>query len=83
MRPARGVTQFPAGITTAATWDRDLMYARGKAMGQEFYDQGIVSPRMPWEANAPWSESDAVFLPRCHRMLLSRLWQEVRLVVPS
>jgi hypothetical protein len=42
-RPARGVTQFPAGITTAATWDRELIYNRSNAMGQEFYDQGVVS----------------------------------------
>ncbi|KAH9931535.1 glycoside hydrolase [Fomitopsis serialis] len=36
-----GVSQFPAGQTVAATWDRDLIYQRGHAMGQEFYDQGV------------------------------------------
>lgn len=40
VRPVHGVSQFPAGLTTAATWDRDLIYARAAAMGQEFYDQG-------------------------------------------
>ena len=33
-------TAFPAGVTVAATWDRSLMYARGRAMGQEHYDKG-------------------------------------------
>lgn len=41
VRPARGVTQFPAGITAAATWDRDLIYQRALAMGKEFYEQGV------------------------------------------
>ncbi|KAH8897341.1 hypothetical protein GQ53DRAFT_837983 [Thozetella sp. PMI_491] len=31
---------FPAGITTAATWDRDLMYRRGVAIGEEFRGKG-------------------------------------------
>lgn len=43
VRPALGVTQFPAGVTTAATWDRELFYNRSLAMGQEFRDQGVVS----------------------------------------
>lgn len=41
VRPALGVTQFPAGVTTAATWDRELFYNRSLAMGQEFRDQGV------------------------------------------
>ncbi|KAH8923646.1 glycoside hydrolase family 3 protein [Atractiella rhizophila] len=59
VRPTTGVTQFPAGVTIAATWNRDLMYKRGKYMGQEFYDMGVgiaLSPvtggplgRSPWE----------------------------------
>ncbi|KAJ6525595.1 glycoside hydrolase superfamily [Mycena capillaripes] len=40
VRPARRVSQFPAGVTTAATWNRDLMAARGAALGQEFHDKG-------------------------------------------
>lgn len=43
VRPVHGVSQFPAGLTTAATWDRDLMYARAAAMGQEFHDQGAFN----------------------------------------
>jgi beta-glucosidase-like glycosyl hydrolase len=35
------VTAFPAGITTGATWDKDLMYARGQALGREFRGKGI------------------------------------------
>ncbi|RPB26956.1 hypothetical protein L211DRAFT_846517 [Terfezia boudieri ATCC MYA-4762] len=34
-------TAFPAGITTGATWDRDLMYERGKGMGAEAKGKGI------------------------------------------
>ncbi|KAL1635114.1 hypothetical protein SLS56_001866 [Neofusicoccum ribis] len=30
----------PAGVTTAATWDKDLMYKRGFALGEEFRDKG-------------------------------------------
>jgi len=41
VRPATGKTQFPAGVTAAATWDIDLIYHRALAMGQEFYDLGI------------------------------------------
>lgn len=36
-----GHTQFPAGVTSAATWDRELIYERSRAMGQEFYDLGV------------------------------------------
>jgi beta-glucosidase len=34
------VSIFPAGITTAASWDRELMYERGFALGSEFRDKG-------------------------------------------
>jgi beta-glucosidase len=34
-------TAFPAGITTGATWDKDLMRRRGMAIGQEFRGKGI------------------------------------------
>lgn len=33
-------TAFPAGITTGATWNKDLMYERGAAIGQEFRGKG-------------------------------------------
>ncbi|KAH9904540.1 glycosyl hydrolase family 3 N terminal domain-containing protein [Xylariomycetidae sp. FL2044] len=32
---------FPGGITAAATWSRDLIRRRGKALGEEFRDKGI------------------------------------------
>lgn len=32
---------FPAAITVGATWNRDLMYQRGRAHGQEARDKGI------------------------------------------
>ncbi|KZF20977.1 glycoside hydrolase family 3 protein [Xylona heveae TC161] len=31
---------FPAGVTTAATWDKELMYERGSAMAAEFKAKG-------------------------------------------
>jgi hypothetical protein len=31
---------FPAGLTTAATWDVKLMYQRGRALGDEFRGKG-------------------------------------------
>jgi beta-glucosidase-like glycosyl hydrolase len=34
------VSVFPAGITTGATFNRDLMYTRGYALGQEFRGKG-------------------------------------------
>ncbi|KAG7286426.1 hypothetical protein NEMBOFW57_008736 [Staphylotrichum longicolle] len=35
------VSAFPAGIHVAATFDRDLMYRYGRAVGSEFYGKGI------------------------------------------
>lgn len=32
---------FPAAVTVGATWNRDLMYQRGRAHGQEARDKGI------------------------------------------
>ncbi|KAK4449190.1 family 3 putative glycoside hydrolase, partial [Podospora aff. communis PSN243] len=34
------ITAFPAGITTGATWDKDLIYARGVALGKQFRGKG-------------------------------------------
>ncbi|KAH8703190.1 glycoside hydrolase superfamily [Talaromyces proteolyticus] len=39
--PGAACKQFPAGITTAATWDRDFIYARSYAMGKEYCDLEI------------------------------------------
>ncbi|KAK4706027.1 beta-glucosidase, partial [Phenoliferia sp. Uapishka_3] len=41
VRPTDYVSQFPAGVTVAATWDRDLFYKRANAIGQEFHDKGV------------------------------------------
>ncbi|CAK5280733.1 unnamed protein product [Mycena citricolor] len=41
VRPVRRVSQFPPGITTAATWNRDLIAARGTALAREFHDKGV------------------------------------------
>ncbi|KAI0776599.1 glycoside hydrolase superfamily [Trametes elegans] len=35
------VSAFPAGVTTAATWKRSLLRARGQAMGAEFKGKGV------------------------------------------
>lgn len=32
---------FPAGLTVAATWDKDLMYQRAVAIGQELRAKGM------------------------------------------
>ena len=34
-------TAFPAGVTVGATWNRDLMYRRGKAQGLEMRLKGV------------------------------------------
>ncbi|CAN9184440.1 unnamed protein product [Alternaria alternata] len=34
-------TAFPAGITVGATWDKDLLYRRGVAIGEEFRGKGV------------------------------------------
>src|SRR5256885_1813738 len=35
VRFAKSVSAFPAGIMAASTWDRELMHARGTALGEE------------------------------------------------
>ncbi|KAE8422625.1 beta-glucosidase [Aspergillus pseudocaelatus] len=40
VRTADLASTFPAGVTVAASWDRELMYARGKALGAEFRGKG-------------------------------------------
>lgn len=32
---------FPSGITTAASWDRELIYQRGVSIGAEFKAKGV------------------------------------------
>lgn len=41
IRFADNVTAFPAGITIGSTWNKDLMYQRGKAHGSEAKAKGI------------------------------------------
>ncbi|ROT43219.1 glycosyl hydrolase family 3 N terminal domain-containing protein [Sodiomyces alkalinus F11] len=38
---ADNITAFPPGITTGATWDKELIYARAVAMGKEFRGKGV------------------------------------------
>lgn len=35
------VSAFPSQLHLATTWDRGLMYAYGKAIGEEYHDKGI------------------------------------------
>lgn len=35
------ISVFPSGITTGATWDKELIYQRAKAIGAEFRGKGI------------------------------------------
>lgn len=41
VRFADYVSAFPAGGTVAASWDRDLFYQRGFAMGSEHRGKGV------------------------------------------
>lgn len=41
IRSADHITAFPAGITTGATWNRELMRSRGEALGLEARIKGI------------------------------------------
>lgn len=41
IRFADYVSAFPAGVNVAATWDRNLAYARGYAMGSEHRQKGV------------------------------------------
>lgn len=41
IRFAQGITAFPAGIHAGATWDKDLVYQRGVALGEESKALGI------------------------------------------
>jgi beta-glucosidase-like glycosyl hydrolase len=48
-------TAFTAGIHTAATWDRDLFFKRGVAIGKEFQGKGVhfaLGPMMNIDRNA-------------------------------
>lgn len=35
------VSVFPAGLTSVASWDKDLLYKRAYALGEEFRGKGI------------------------------------------
>ncbi|KAF7717065.1 Beta-glucosidase [Penicillium ucsense] len=41
LRFADNISAFPAGITTGATWNRELMHQRGLALGQEARAKGV------------------------------------------
>lgn len=40
IRVADYASVFPAGITTASSWDKTFFFQRGAAMGEEFRDKG-------------------------------------------
>jgi len=35
------ISIFPAGLTAAASWDRDLIYERANSLANEFRDKGV------------------------------------------
>ncbi|KAF2873293.1 glycoside hydrolase superfamily [Massariosphaeria phaeospora] len=41
IRFADNITAFPAGVTVGATWNKELMYQRGKAHGKEARLKGV------------------------------------------
>ena len=47
MRFADFVSVFPAGINAAATFDENLIYRRGVAMGEEFRGKGVNVALVP------------------------------------
>lgn len=40
LRVADYVSVFSAGVSAASTWDKDILYERGLAMGREFKAKG-------------------------------------------
>lgn len=55
VRFADRVSAFPAGVNVASTFDKDLMYARGYAMGSEFKAKGVnvaLGPSIDMARNA-------------------------------
>jgi beta-glucosidase len=40
IRVADYASVFPAGVTTASTWDKTFFFQRGAALGEEFRDKG-------------------------------------------
>ena len=45
---SRPATCFPAAVTTAASWDADLLQEVGTAIGEEAKDQGVRGCPWPW-----------------------------------
>ncbi|KAF8592823.1 hypothetical protein BDV93DRAFT_399538, partial [Ceratobasidium sp. AG-I] len=41
VRPADFASQFPAEVSVAATWDRELIYDRAAAIAAEFKGKGV------------------------------------------
>ncbi|KAI0380771.1 glycoside hydrolase family 3 protein [Hypomontagnella monticulosa] len=41
VRTTDNITAFPAGITTGATFNKELIYERGVALGEEFKGKGV------------------------------------------
>lgn len=40
IRVADYASTFPSGVSVASTWDRNLLYQRGLALGREFKAKG-------------------------------------------
>jgi beta-glucosidase len=67
-------TAFPAGITVGATWDKDLIYRRGVAIGEEFRGKGVnvhlgpsVGPlgRKPRGGRSMWTKCVKFHAAKC------------------
>ncbi len=57
VRPVRRASQFPAGVTVAATWDRRLMRRRAEALGREFRAKGVHMWLGPVSGSGPLGRS--------------------------
>ena len=99
IRKADNITAFPAGITVGATWNKDLMYERGRAHALEaiagIQDQGVMATikhfianeqehfRQPWEWGLPHAISSNVGDRAMHEMYAWPFADAVRAGVAS
>lgn len=64
------VSSFPAQLTVGATFDRDLMYRYGKALGEEYRGKGINVALLP--VGGPLGRVARGGRVRCDKAILSR-----------
>ena len=60
IRVADHASVFPAGITTASTWDKTFFFQRGAALGEEFRDKGahVILAYVLQPINCSYADND-------------------------